>query len=345
MADENHLYIKLIPVAENVSDQSLSKDIHAIVSTKHISHLQILDYSIFDDYNDITSQFYDYCVGSNTELPFYALSHQISYNPQLISELNLSHTISGENFSWLIEAMAKDLSENSILNGSWQLDSFDNFYRFLYLFIGLHCSKVDTLDEVFSLPFFDTEVGRTIVALMSSLPLTQTPHLASSGFCNFYAGSWITTQYNKNFNILDDELAIIPYRLNNKIIYYLKQSTLQTYTSNNLSVSEKQRIWGFLKLIVSKRIQEFITNRTGTLSVRRDIHDYVWNSRKDFEYFIPRSGGIVVNGDIIKFPYLSVYSALFEQMAFFDGNIDEILKLCDKKFVPEDSVKFKTFNL
>jgi hypothetical protein len=140
-------------------------------------------------------------------------------------------------------------------------------------------------------------------------------------------------QYKHKFDLKDDELKIIPYMHNGRIMYYFRQTTLSTYTREYLSDGEKHRLWELVKLILSRQFQLEMTDRLGIISVRRDIgpRDYSWNTRPDFNYFIPQPGGLVIKGNIIKDYIIFVFSTLIEQAVFFGADPGQILELCDRK--------------
>lgn len=337
MADEKKLYLELEQQYDNEQFDSFPSDSHAVISSDLVRGGQIMDYSRFPDYHKVLSSFHEYTWSSNIGLPFHAFVYQMSVNPKLLAEYGFKKEISGSDFSWI-----KDFSEFATTNGKLQHDYWHTNHlcplsRYLYLFMGMLLNEKGSMDKLFSGAFFNTEAGFRLIELLKSFSYDTKYENFKDCACSFYSGSWLPVQYKYKFDLKDDELEIIPYMHNGRIMYYFRQPTLSTYTRDNLSEGEKHRLWDLIKLILSKPFQLEMANRLGIISVRRDIgpQDYSWNTRPDFNYFIPQPGGLVIKGNIIKDYIILIFSTLIEQAVFFGADPSQILELCDHKLENE----------
>jgi DNA-binding transcriptional regulator YhcF (GntR family) len=333
MADERKLYLELEQQYDSELFESFPSDCHAVISTDMVRGGQVMDYSRFPDYHKELSSFPKYTWSSNIGLPFQAFVYQMSVNPKLLAKYGFKKKISGSDFSWI-----KSFSEFAVCHGKLQHDHWHTNYpssasRYLYLFMGMLLNEKGSIDELFSGAFFNTKAGFRLIELLKCFSYDTNYENFKDCACNFYSGSWLPVQYKHKFDLKDDELKIIPYMHNGRIMYYFRQTTLSTYTREYLSDGEKHRLWELVKLILSRQFQLEMTDRLGIISVRRDIgpRDYSWNTRPDFNYFIPQPGGLVIKGNIIKDYIIFVFSTLIEQAVFFGADPGQILELCDRK--------------
>lgn len=334
MVVEKRLYLKLEQAEVNSSSGNFSADAPAAISHIPIPGGQILDYSCFPDYHEELAGLSDYTQASNILLPFWAFVYHMSVNPKLLAAYGLQNKISGSDFSWVEDFIKLTAAKGKLQHEYWEINGPNELSRYMYLLTGMLLNERHCLKELFSEPFFNTWAGVKLIRLLKCF--SYDPRIRDNfkdSACNFYAGSWLAVQYKQKFGLEDDDLEIIPYMHQGRLVYYFKQLTFGAYTKDNLTAGEKQRLWELVKIIISKQFQLAMANSIGVISVRGDIgpRDYAWNTRPDFNYFIPQPGGIVISGNIIKDYIIYIFSTLVEQVVFFNAETDKILELCDQK--------------
>jgi ABC-type glycerol-3-phosphate transport system substrate-binding protein len=150
---------------------------------------------------------------------------------------------------------------------------------------------------------------------------------------SFSLGSWLTVQHEKRFSLASEDFTVIPYLEGNRKICNLELSGLMTFVPPDITPDEKNRVWEFLKILVSREFQIRLAGISGMVSVRKDIRpeDHPWNRRSDYGAFFPSADDIIIYNNIFNMRVIAALSALCEQFEDYDADISHIVRDMDEK--------------
>lgn len=272
-------------------------------------------------------------------LPFYSFSGQLGVNCNLLRKTGFpAERITGD-FKWWEEFVAACGKVGVIpATSDWPRDAKWPFGKLCNLFFALKINELDSVESLYALkkPYFNTTAGRRMLEIMRNCTLCDVGK--GESFCegnsvmDFLVGSWIATQNKHRPNVNIDELKVIPYRFGDKKIFSMVTNSVQTHLHSSITAEEKNRVWEFLKILLSKDFQKEFCGLTGALSVRNDMRpeDYAWFC-DDFAPFMPEAGDIVIYENIFNRSMKAYLTGLFEQFKLFGADIDVILQCMDAK--------------
>lgn len=301
----------------------------------------LLDYSGFPDYQEIWKQLKALpAPNQNIFLPFSLFPIQMAVNRRLFRKIGFPMEHLNQDFSWWDDYVRLCRQYNIHPAAKyWPFHSLWCFDKYLPLLFALRLQETKDVKSIHNIPLFETESGSRFLQIMKSystfrkydkeIPSFETGQTGMS----FNIGSWIAVQHEKRFGLHSEDFCIIPHILKNRKVCNIELSGLMTFISPDLSPDEKQRIWEFLKILVSREFQIRLAGISGMVSVRKDIapNEHPWNCRDDYEAFFPASKDLLIYNNVFNSKVIAALSALYEQFEDYGANPGHILKDMDEK--------------
>lgn len=270
-----------------------------------------------------------------TELPFYMFTYQGAVNMRLLKKLGLPEFSEIRGFDWW-DHVAEQCRRHGVFPASFMTIP-ENLWGFPFTNMALLMvlSGRKSVSGLFDEPFFGTERGKRMFEIFAGFK--RCFDLANffsrqDVLLDFLLGSWGAVQYRKSGWELED-FRFVPMMAADRRILQYTSVFLQVYANSTVTDNEKERIWKFLNILLSKKIMKRIVGESGALSFRKDMKpdDYSWMVRDDFLAFYPRNGDLLLPTEYLPREKSAVLTALFQ--AYIDTGADsgKIRRLMDQK--------------
>jgi hypothetical protein len=240
------------------------------------------------------------------------------------------------DFKWWKNYLSLCRSKN-VLPASvcWKKNAKWPFVNLLPLLFSLKISRNEITQNSpnINIPFFNTAAGIDFLEVIKDINFTEDDLFGTniSGM-GMYVGSWISRQNKCRPDMNIDDLKIIPYNMGNRKVAIFDTCNLQTHLHPDINKNETDRIWNFLKTILSRSFQKEFCGLTGAISVRKDIspQEHEWFS-EEYSKFFPSGNDYVFHSSIFNRELRAYFSAIMENFIFYNGNPSEVLERLDIK--------------
>jgi ABC-type glycerol-3-phosphate transport system substrate-binding protein len=340
-----YLNIKLRDISEHNEQVACISSKRAIISqVKFFDNPlfgSILDYSAFPDYQAVYEQMKTLPVlNRNIFLPFSLFPIQMAVNRRIFKRIGFSMEHLNQDFSWW-DDYVRICHRHDIHPAAkyWPFHSLWCFEKYLPLFFSLRCQETKDPKSIYNIPLFDSDSGKRFLQIVKSYSTFRTSK--DNAICfekgqagiSFNIGSWIAVQHEKRFGLPAKDFCIIPHIFGNRKICNIELSGLMTFVSPDLTPDEKQHIWEFLKILVSREFQIRLAGISGMVSVRKDIapNAYPWNCREDYKAFFSDSKDVLIYNNVFNMRVIAALSTLYEQFEAYGADPGHILKDMDEK--------------
>ena len=347
-ADQKQLFIDLVLRdfrEENYCEPVLSEN-NKFALVAHddwgIKSGNIIDYSRFDDYNQVCAQFKTYELPQdNLHIPLASIYYQAAVNTQLMKQIDFSMEPDFSCLDWWQDYVTHCKNCNfQPISMQWRKFALWNFSFMLPWIMPLIIRSRNSRKNLFHPPFFNTTVGKRILSTMNDFNMgsTYTDELFLYGESpiTFSVGSWVTRQLDGiKFPLPSKYLKIVSTRPDGRRFCSRRLTNIRTFSYSGVAEDELLRVWELIKLMVSRPLQLLLTGETGLVSVRRDISpgEHSWVTCENYLEFFPDSDDPPYSFHALPRELIAALSALFECYHFLKGNIDEIAALMDEKLL------------
>jgi len=296
----------------------------------------LLDFTMFPDLEDFLAQNNipsGKCAA--TELPFYLFTYQGAVNMRLLKKLGLPEFSEISSLDWW-DPVAEQCRRHGAFPACFTTIP-ENLWGFpsTHMALLMMLSGRKNVSALFDEPFFGTERGKRMFEIFAGFKHNSgwtNFFLQQDVLLNFMLGSWGAVQYKK-FGCELEDFRFVPMMADGRRILQYMPTFLQVYANNTVTDNEKERIWKFLNVLLSKKIMKRIVGESGALSFRKDMipDDYSWMTRDDFRAFYPRRDDLLLPTEYLSREKSAVLTALFQ--AYMDCGADsgKIRKLMDQK--------------
>ncbi len=296
-----------------------------------------MDFSCFPDYGDFMSEFSEAVPErGGTLVPFYCLSAQGAVNLPLLKKTGFENRITELSSMEWWKSFAAACRRERIVPAvkNYFTDTLWSFPLQPLAEI-IMANERNSVERLFRTPFFHTKAGKRMFRIMGDLHATrneQTPFLDGSCALSFNIGSWISIQAGRR-GMLPEAFRIIPKMCGKRHLLSWRSVPLQAFANHTVTISEKKRLWLFLKELLSRETQKKLAALSGMISPRKDMRpeDHPWMTREDFRWFFPQEGTVFLTRDLLSKEEIAVLAALYEQHEFFGANPELIRKCMDEK--------------
>ena len=342
ISEKNDLHLR-IHVLNKPREIRTNVSGHKVVIAESDSWIKMdgcmMDYSAFPDFHDVMEQFTTFHgENSNLQLPFFKFSYQAAVNLTILREIGMDRTIHEvSSMNWW-----KELAVRCRSKGYSPADlSIDHasiwFFPIFQLSVILALCRNPDVSALFKAPFYATETGRRIFEMsrdMGKCPLLEPAFLQGKTALSLDTCSWFPVQCTSRFGADPEEFRILPVRAGDgRRIMHLSEAFLKTFANPSITQNEKERVWKFLKILLSKKYQKKLTAFSGIISPRKDMRpaDYSWNTREDFMNFFPEKDALIYNSAILTKEKTAVLAVLFEHYERFGADPDAVCRWMDEK--------------
>jgi DNA-binding transcriptional regulator YhcF (GntR family) len=341
-----HLRVSLKDVSEIISYEKSpypTGSCRAVIVVCPAGANFIMGASSFVEYPDYREVMNELEVSPDSErsasIPFFYFGQQMAFNERIMRETGLNAEDLTGDFKWWGKYAGECAKRGySPISFRWDREAKWTFYNLYNLWLSLKVNEIDPIENIYELskPYFNCSSGRTLLQVFkdSSCEAAQDEAFydGSAGMIST-AGSWIAlaVKNGRLDKVCEDGLKIVPFKKGNRKIHSINANTLKTCFNPDASTEEKNRIWNFIKLLVSKEFQKDFCSISGALSVRKDMKasDYAWYAPQYAE-FLPGKDDIIVN-NVFDREQKAYLTALVEQFKFYGADRDTILKCMDHR--------------
>lgn len=304
----------------------------------------MMDYSVFPDYESVMKKCRRFPARRNSHLlPFYYITYQGGVNLPILSRIGLSpESLDFSDLATLRLLERKCTSEHLVpfsMGDDFSTPNLWDFPPLIFVILAMMRRQKEQV-PLYKPPFFCTDTIKELFRILKK-PIHYRCGYPLNMAANPNIGSWISVQHWKKFGIRGEDFRIVPLLVNGRKQLFYTPTVLQTFVNPSITLNERERIWKFLKALLSSEVQRKITALGGVLSARDDFspEDHLWCSRPDFRHFFPDDNTRMLLCSISEDKRIGgALSVLFRQYILYNADLDAVCRGMDDALLSRENI-------
>lgn len=306
----------------------------------------LLDYSIFPDFHNVMDSLFVPLekIRIPQRIPFFHFTYLMMCNRKLLKKAGIPedfHKIASPKWWKRFSDACKRNGISPAFRSSHQRKSilwnFSNPFV-LFVLMMLHGNGGNP-EKLFAEPCMTGETGKKIFDIYDTLDYLEDEQKMYSAALTLNIGSWFTAQYSHVFHFSPEDFSVFAPEYKGRRLLEVETTWLQTFITDSITFNEKERIWKFIKALLSKPVQKKIVSIAGLVSTHRDMmpEDHGWvRNHPDFKEFLPCRNDILFTRKMLSRELITAFSLLLELYDQYKLPQQIIREVIDFKITPEN---------